>query len=209
MFIFSLMTVAQAQGLKYGDVVHLQNKWNNYGGGFLDTRGYQKDFEKTGNHLCVSTAVSENRDKGSGSWKILSASGKKTGEPVLVGDNIYLQNQWNNGQGGFLDTRGYQKDFEPNIGNFLCVSTATTQNRDNGSGTWKIMAFGVENGKPVINGFDVQLQNGWNKFSGGFLDTNGWQKDHKKTGNHLCVSTAKERDRQTGKSATWRMTLKK
>ncbi len=209
MFAFLLLTNAHAQGLKYGDVVTLQNKWNNYSGGFLDTRGYQKDFEKTGNHLCVSTATSDNRDAGSGSWKILSASGKKAGEPVLVGDQIHLQNQWNGGKGGFLDARGYQKDFEKAIGNFLCVSTATVQNRDGGSGTWKIWAFGVADGTPVINGFDVQLQNGWNKFGGGFLDTNGWQKDHKKTGNHLCVSTSKERDRANGKSATWRLLLKK
>ncbi|MXN92346.1 hypothetical protein GR160_14045 [Flavobacterium sp. Sd200] len=193
------------QGIKYGDIIYLQNGWNNYAGGFLDTRGYQKDFEKTGNHLCVSTALSENRDKGSGSWKVLSASGKAIGTNVLIGDDVYLVNQWNNGNGGYLDTRGYQKDFEK-TGNHLCVSTATSQNRDSGSGTWKII--GKNNGTPLKDSSEVYLKNGWNKFNGGYLDTRGYQKDFEKTGNHLCVSTAISENRDKG-SGTWKIKLKK
>jgi hypothetical protein len=55
------------------------------------------------------------------------------GSPVLVNDNVYLLNQWN-GNGGYLDTRGYQKYFEK-TGNHLCVSTSTNSNRSNGSGS--------------------------------------------------------------------------
>ncbi len=195
----------KAQTLNYGDVIHLQNGWNKYSGGFLDTRGYQKDFEKTGNHLCVSTAISEDRDNGSGTWKVISASGKAIGSPVLTGDNIHLLNQWNNENGGYLDTRGYQKDFA-RTGNHLCVSTAISENRDNGSGTWKISSIGKANGTPVSDNLEIQLKNGWNKFSGGFLDTRGYQKDYAQTGNHLCVSTAISENRDNG-SGTWKVKI--
>ncbi len=196
---------AQNSALAYGDVIYLQNGWNKYQGGYLDTRGYQKDFEKTGNFLCVSTATVSNRDLGSGTWRILSATGKKEGSPVLINDDVYLFNQWN-GNGGYLDTRGYQKDFEK-TGNHLCVSTATVSNRDAGSGTWRILsASGIAAGSPVTENTEVHLQNGWNKFSGGYLDTRGYQKDFEKTGNHLCVSTATDKNRDAG-SGTWKVTI--
>lgn len=206
--VMTLLSNLYAQDLNYGDVIHLQNKWsNNYSGGFLDTRGYQKDFEKTGNYLCVSTATSSNRADGSGSWKVISASGKAEGTSVRVGDIVHLQNQWNNGNGGFLDTRGYQKDFEK-TGNFLCVSTSKSDNRDSGSGTWKISSPGKANGSSISSNSDIQLQNGWNRFGGGYLDTRGYQKDFEKTGNHLCVSTATSSNRADG-SGTWKVTVLK
>lgn len=189
--------------LSYGDVIHLQNGWNNYGGGYLDTRGYQKHFEKTGNFLCVSTSTASNRDIGSGKWKVMSATGKANGSPVLVGDVVHLFNQWN-GNGGYLDTRGYQRDFEK-TGNHLCVSTATAANRDSGSGTWKISsAKGVAAGTAVGDGSEIHLQNGWNNFQGGYLDTRGYQRDFEKTGNHLCTSTATSANRDSG-SGTWKV----
>lgn len=200
-----LAATAQAQSnqLSYGDVIHLQNGWNNYGGGFLDTRGYQKDYAKTGNFLCVSTATDPKRDGGSGSWKIMSATGKAVGTPVLVNDDVYLFNQWS-GNGGYLETRGYEKDYGT-TGNFLCVSTATVSNRDNGSGTWKIVsATGSPAGTAVSENAEIHLQNGWNKFGGGYLDTKGYQKDYAKTGNWLCVSTATGPKRD-GKSGTWKI----
>ena len=202
-------TIAQAQNtpLNYGDVVILQNGWNNYAGGYLDTRGYEKDYAKTGNFLCVSTATVSNRDLKSGSWKIMSATGKAVGSPVLVSDDVYLLNQWN-GNGGYLDTRGYQKDFEK-TGNFLCVSTATASNREQGSGTWKIIsANGSAAGTAVTENSEIHLQNGWNKFGGGYLDTRGYQKDYAKTGNLLCVSTATTSKRD-GKSGTWKISKSK
>ncbi len=210
LFSFSLLTAsnqlsAQNSALVYGDAIYLQNGWNKYQGGYLDTRGYQKDFEQTGNFLCVSTSTARNRDLGSGSWKIMSATGKKEGSPVLVNDDVYLFNQWN-GNGGYLDTRGYQKDFEK-TGNHLCVSTATNNNRDAGSGTWRVLsATGRAAGTPVTENAEIHLQNGWNKFAGGYLDTRGYQKDFEKTGNHLCVSTATDKNRSAG-SGTWKITI--
>ncbi len=207
--VFSLLIQidASAKTLNYGDLITLQNGWNNYNGGFLDTKGYQKDFEKTGNHLCVSTAISDNRDNSSGTWKVISASGKSAGTPVLIGDDVYLVNQWNQGTGGYLDTKGYQKDYAKTE-NHLCVSTSLEQNRDNGSGTWKILSTGMAVGTPVNNNMEIQLKNGWNNFNGGFLDTRGYQKDYAITGNHLCVSTALSENRALG-SGTWKVKIKK
>ncbi len=191
--------------LNYGDVIHLQNAWNNYDGGYLDTRGYQRDYAKTGNFLCVSTATSNKRGGSkSGSWKIMSASNKADGSPVLIGDDVYLFNQWN-GNGGYLDTRGYQRDYAK-TGNHLCVSTATSNNRANGSGTWRISsASGNAAGTAVTENSQIHLQNGWENFAGGYLDTRGYQRDYAKTGNHLCVSTATSNNRGGG-SGTWRVT---
>ncbi|MEM9819671.1 MAG: RICIN domain-containing protein [Bacteroidota bacterium] len=204
LMLFSFSASAQMTPLNYGDVVNLKNGWNKNKGGFLDTRGYQKDFEKTGNFLCVSTAKKSNRDGGSGSWKVLSATGKADGTPVLVGDVVHLQNQWNK-NGGYLDTRGYQKDFEK-TGNHLCVSTSKEKNRDSGSGTWKITsAKGLSVGTPLTKNSSIHLQNGWNRFRGGYLDTRGYQKDFEKTGNFLCVSTATGSNRDSG-SGTWKIT---
>jgi len=199
----SILMKSRSKTLRYGDIIHLQNGWNYYRGGYLDTRGYQKDYAKTGNYLCVSTAVTSNRDHNSGSWKVMSASGKQDGTPVLVNDDVYLLNQWN-GDGGYLDTRGYQKDYAK-TGNYLCVSTAKNSNRDAGSGTWRILsATGRSAGSYVSLDHEIHLLNGWNKFQGGYLDTRGYQRDFEKTGNWLCVSTAKKPDRD-GKSGTWRI----
>ncbi|MBK8565119.1 MAG: hypothetical protein IPN76_17715 [Saprospiraceae bacterium] len=212
LFLLGLLTAsnqlsAQNSTLVYGDVIFLQNGWSQYMGGYLDTRGYQKDYEKTGNFLCVSTAEVKNRAEGTGSWKIMSATGKKEGSPVLANDDVYLFNQWN-GNGGYLDTKGYQKDFEK-TGNHLCVSTATSNNRDIGSGTWKILsATGSAAGTPITENVEIHLQNGWNNFSGGYLDTRGYQKEYEKTGNYLCVSTATDKNRSDG-SGTWKITISK
>ena len=199
-----------SQTLNYGDEIHLQNGWENYSGGFLDTRGSQADFEKTENLLCVSTASENKREGGSsGTWKVLSATGKAIGTPVLLGDEIHLQNGWENYTGGFLDTRGSQADFEK-TGNLYCVSTAIDKKRDGGStGTWKVLsATGKANGTPVTQNSEVHLQNGYNNYSGGFLDTRGYQEEFEKTGNLLCVSTAIDKKRGGESSGTWKVQIK-
>jgi hypothetical protein len=198
-----------SQTLNYGDEIHLQNGYNNYSGGFLDTRGSQADFEKTGNFLCVSTAIENKREGGSsGTWKVLSATGKDIGTPVLHGDEIHLQNGYDNYTGGFLDTRGSQADFEK-TGNLYCVSTAIDKKREGGStGTWKVLsATGKANGTPVTQNSEVHLQNGYNNYSGGFLDTRGYQEEFEKTKNLLCVSTANEKNRQNLGSGVWKVQI--
>lgn len=113
--------------LKYGQTYKLVNGYQNSQGGYLDTRG--RGCEE--NLLCVSTSSGSDRDSGSGSWKIVSKTGK-TGV-VKSFDDVYLQNQYQ-GNGGYLDTRG--RGCESNL---LCVSTAFDLDRYSGSGTWKFV----------------------------------------------------------------------
>jgi hypothetical protein len=111
--------------VQYGDVINLQNQWGKRNT-YLDTR----DSGCQDNALCVSASYSKDRQGGSGHWKVLSAEGK-TGK-VMIGDKIHLQNQWGD-KNTYLDTKdsGCQ-------GNALCVSASYSDNRDDGSGTWRI-----------------------------------------------------------------------
>ena len=85
---------------------------------------------------------------------MLSASGKANGTPVLVGDNIHLQNLYG-GDGGYLDTNGAGCER-----NKYCVSTAKTPNRANvNTGTWKILSSNKQNGTSVLVNDDIYLQN--------------------------------------------------
>jgi hypothetical protein len=187
LLLLTAMTGANAQGLVYGKIYHVQNGYGNWGGGYLDTRaaGCQ------GNVYCVSTASSTSRDDGSGSWAIKSATGKADGTPVNGNDQIYLLNQYGNKT--YLDTRGSgcQSDF-------LCVSTATGSNRDSNSGSWLIIKGDWGTG-PVAENDVVHLLNGYGGWGGGFLDTraSGCQS------NVLCVSTSTNFNRDSG-SGTWR-----
>ncbi|MEZ5355057.1 MAG: hypothetical protein R2762_20670 [Bryobacteraceae bacterium] len=94
---------ANAQEIKIGSVIYLQNKFSAGGRDhFLDTQGRVKDNhkDKQQHNLFVLTNSSKDRDKGSGSWKVISHS-KKEGEPLAYGDRISLQNMHPNA--GYLD----------------------------------------------------------------------------------------------------------
>lgn len=186
--------------LVYGASYHLQNGYQNWSGGFLDTRG----AGCSDNALCVSTANSADRHNRSGTWLILSATGKAVGEPVLPGDRIYLANRYPRdfsgdsnlvpeSFGGYLDTRG-----RGCADNYLCVSTSWNHDRDWGSGTWIINA----NTKRLREGQSFTLLNGYDNNNGGYLDTRG----RGCSDNLLCVSTSGSPDRDSG-SGSWRMSL--
>ena len=174
--------------LLYGSTYRIQNGYSGWSENYLDTRGEGCE----GNLLCVSTSTNFDRVSGSGTWIISSATGKAVGDPVLSGDQVYLQNQYGAGQGGYLDTRG--KGCE---GNLLCVSTATSSNRDSGSGTWRIIK--EDSGGNVQEDDVVHLWNGWSDWSGGFLDTRGAGCE----GNLYCVSACGSWNRDAG-STHWR-----
>jgi hypothetical protein len=185
--LLAAMNSASADDLVYGKVYYVQNGYGNWGGGYLDVRaaGCQ------GNVYCVSTATSTSRDDGSGSWAIKSATGKADGTPVNANDQIYLVNQYGNKT--YLDTRGSGCQSDD-----LCVSTATTPNRDQHSGSWLIIKGDWGTG-PIAENDLVRLMNGYGGWAGGYLDTRatGCQS------NVLCVSTSSSFDRDTG-STTWR-----
>jgi len=184
------------QPLTYGSFIYIKNGYNNWNGGFLDVRGNNCE----GNYRCVSTAIVEDRDNGSGTWKIISASGKAEGTPVAALDIIHLKNQWNNGNGGYLDICGAGCE-----GNTFCVSTATTSNRNNGSGTWKIIPDLRIYDCKIYEDQPVRLLNGYNGFRGGFLDTCGAGCE----GNLYCVSTYLGWNRNNGLITTtcWKMLI--
>ncbi|KAA2262170.1 hypothetical protein F0L68_12780 [Solihabitans fulvus] len=183
-----------ADVLKYGDKVHLQNGWDNWNGGFLDTNS--GDPNAGGSKYGVSTAPTSARATGTGTWEITSASGKAIGAEVITGDVVYLRNLYG-GDGGYLDTNS-----SGNPGSKFGVSTSPGKDRAPGSGRWRVFA---ETSSPIdskVREADrVHLLNGWDNWSGGFLDTNGG--DANAAGSKYGVSTSDYTDRAAG-SGTWR-----
>ena len=187
--------VQQKEGIKYGDWVSLQNGYASWQGGFLDTRDKSAAGKCTAEFLCVSTAVTTDRDRNSGRWVITSATGKAVGSAVKNGDLVRLKNMFSGG-GGYLDvnTRGCT-----GLGpDGHCVSTSHSDNRDRNSGTWKVIAdWWVTD---ITSFTQVRLQNYFNNFNGGYLDVNG----NGCFGNLHCVATATGPTRHGG-STYWRM----
>jgi hypothetical protein len=110
--------------VRFGDAVHLQNLYS-ASEGYLDTNNRYLD-----SLFKVSTTANPNRDGGSGTWTILSTSGKLTGMPVQVSDPIYLQNGYSGA--GYLDTNNREDGR-------LRVTTAGSPIRDGLSGTWQFL----------------------------------------------------------------------
>lgn len=67
-----------ANELRYGDRIHLQNGYNSWQGGYLDTNGGAGD---SGAKYGVSTADTPTRGTGTGTWEVLSVSGKAHAAP--------------------------------------------------------------------------------------------------------------------------------
>jgi hypothetical protein len=176
--------------LKYGDKVHLQNGFDNWQGGYLDV---YVPLPAPNKHK-VSTSDSKNRDSGSGTWEIMSATGKAVGAEVLIGDAIHLRNLWT-GDGGYLDVCGL-----PPAPNKHAVVTSDSANRDRGSGTWRVYtaASSLPNSK-VRKGDPVHLLNGFDNWQGGYLDVLGLPP----APNKHAVSTSDSKNRDRG-SGTWK-----
>ncbi|MEV1026609.1 hypothetical protein [Streptomyces sp. NPDC050264] len=158
-----------ANELKYGDQIHLQNGYNSWQGGYLDTNGGSPE---SGAKFGVSTADSSARGKGTGTWEILSASGKSTGQTVASGDLVYLRNLYG-GDGGYLDTNGGASSDQANSGGKYNVSTSQSRDRATGTGRWRIFA---QTSSPTDQNIRIgDLVHFWNTYgdNGGFLETNG------------------------------------
>ncbi|QIS21393.1 hypothetical protein [Nocardia terpenica] len=189
-----------ADVLKYGDKVHLQNGWDNWNGGYLDTNGGYPNT--AGSKYGVSTAPTATRAAGTGTWVITSASGKPTGAEIVSGDVVYLQNLYG-GDGGYLDTNGSDLTTGATYG----VSTSSAKDRATGTGRWRVFA---ETSSPtdskVREGDLVHLLNGWDDWKGGWLDTNG--SDTYGAGSKYGVSTSPYLDRGKG-TGTWKFSKAK
>ncbi|MGI5372567.1 hypothetical protein ACQEVN_38600 [Streptomyces iakyrus] len=157
-----------ANELKYGDQIHLQNGFNNWAGGYLDTNGNSTDG---GAKYEVSTADSPTRGEGTGTWQILSAAGKAVGANVVSGDLVYLRNLFG-GDGGYLDTNGHAADSQKDYGGKFNVLTSKDKDRAPGTGRWRLFVPGSSpRDQHVRPGDVIHLWNTWGD-NGGFLETN-------------------------------------
>ena len=204
----------KAQALKIGSVVNLQNQYPTENG-YLDTRGRVMDKPQfrpfTTETLFVSTNTNPNRDKGSGSWKIVSATGKADGAPLLYGDKIHLMNMYPGA--GYLDSFGFIKDMPAfasytSGGSKIGVFTTQSKNRDNGSGTWIVKsASSKADGTPVNQGDTIHLQNGYP--NSGYLDINGSVTENpafKEYGGSSSLVFIADSSNRFKNSGTWKIT---
>lgn len=154
--------------LNYGDLVHLQNGFSSWQGGYLDVNGASSD---SGAVYGVSTADTPTRDRQSGTWEVLSATGKNTGESVLSGDVVYLRNLY--GSGSWLDTNGGADATQQAAGGKFNVLTSSVRDRATGTGRWRVTARTSSPLDQRVRYNDVvHLWNLWAD-NGGFLETNG------------------------------------
>ncbi len=167
--------ITESDRIKIGSVVNLQNQYS--GGGYLDAWGLVKDKPEFSivptEIMFVSTHPNPNRDNGSGSWQIVSATGKKNGEILVYGDEIHLKNM--SPDAGYLDNCGFIKDM-PVFKDYVkvekfAVFTAYSEDRDDGTGTWTVSSSAKFDGIPVLEGDGIGLENGFP--GGGFLDIAG------------------------------------
>lgn len=175
-----IVTEINAAPLKIGSIVHLKSQVSD-DAGYLDVWGEIKnkpEFRNIPTEIkFVSTHPNPNRENGSGSWKIISARGKKDGETLVYGDKIHLQSLYPDG--GFLDNCGWIVDM-PIFKAFVnsqkfAVFTTSVKNRDRGTGTWTIGSNSEYDGNPVLEGHRITLENGFPV--GGYLNAQGFVVD--------------------------------
>lgn len=159
--------------IKIGSTVNLQNRYPN-AGGFLDAWGQvwsKPEFSIVPTETkFVSTHKNPNRDNGSGSWEIVSATGKSNGETLMVGDKVHLKNRYPNG--GYLDSCGWVKDmpvFKDFTDQTTAVFTTKSNNRDNGTGTWIIRSTDKPDGSDVLEGDSIALENSFSLEENGII----------------------------------------
>lgn len=183
----TVIATSDRRQVKIGSIVNLQSSFPN-DGSYLDAWGAvwnKPEFRQVPTEkMFVSTHADPNRDNGSGSWEIVSASGKSKGEPLEVGDRIHLKNMYKGA--GFLDTCGWVEHlrvFDDFSDQSAAVFTTKSSNRDNGSGTWTIRSASQANGNPVFEGDGIALESDLNiddtgkVHIAGFLNITGSVKD--------------------------------
>jgi len=107
-------------------------------------------------------------------------------DQLLYGSSYYINNAWNNAEGGYLDVNGFGCQ-----DNYLCVSTSK-QIRNGKSNEWIVLsADGKQVGEEVQTGDIIHLQSAWNG-NGGYLGTRGRGVYYPENPGLICVSTWKE-----------------
>ena len=131
--------------VSYGDKIKLVNQYTDKtavpNAGYLDTYknlGIIDDARAFG----VQTSAKPNRDNGSGTWEVVRDDLSSGSDPVSYGDKIKLVNQYTDKTA--VPNAGYLDSYK-NLGiiddaRAFGVQTSAKPNRDNGSGTWQLIA---------------------------------------------------------------------
>ncbi len=143
-------TVSEEKPVKYGESFYLENQKSE---GYLDVDG-EADY-------CAATTkfnvVTDTDKETSTFWKFESATGASEGNPVSIGDLVYLQEPDIN---SYLDICGLANC--QGVSEFPAVTDAEPDRVGVGTGTWKIeSATGAPEGTPVSTGDLIYLQNQW------------------------------------------------
>ena len=212
---------ADANPIKIGSIVNLQNRYPN-DGGYLDAWGMvwsKPEFKQIPTEtMFISTHYNPNRENGSGSWEIVSATGKSNGEPLVVGDRIHLKNRYPNA--GYLDLCGWVehlpvfKNFKDQTG---IVFTTKSPDRDNGTGVWIVRSATESGGNPVLEGDSIGIESGFSIDDkgkvrrGGFLNVAGNVKDLPAFNDYDGATLVFTQDRQSDQPILdiWTITISK
>ncbi len=207
--------VPQSTTIKVGAIIHLQSSLS---GGYLEARGTINDkpvitkWHDPHIRAFVATHTRKDRDKGSGSWKILSAAGKPDGQPLVDGDTIYLLNMRPNV--GYLDTFEWVRNLEPfkqYTSMTIGVFTSDVPRRGGGvSGIWTVR-LRVDDGQKqaeIENGAAIYLENLYP--GAGYLVAHGDVSQHELFNDyegqqHFVFTTPLEREAEA--AYHWQVTL--
>ena len=208
-FLKSELVDSENKRMTIGSVVHLRNGTSDEAG-YLDVWGQVKNKPEFSivptETMFVSTHSNPNRENGSGSWRIVSATGKKDGETLVYGDKIHLESLYPDA--GYLDNCGWLKHM-PVYKNYMktgkfAVFTTYSEDRDNGTGTWIVSSDVKFEGNPVLEEDGIALENGFP--GGGFLNAVGSVSDIPAFGDYdgsfLVFISASSTSRRPG-SGTW------
>ncbi len=123
-----------ANELRYGAQIHLQNGYNGWQGGYLDTNGHATNEQKnSGAKYDVSTSQTRDRAQGTGRWRIFARTSSPADQNVRIGDVVHLWNLYGD-NGGFLETNNTSA--LTNAKYDLC--TNAYYNRSSDVADWKI-----------------------------------------------------------------------
>ncbi|MFI9503294.1 hypothetical protein [Nocardia sp. NPDC052566] len=191
-----------ADALKYGDRVNIQNGYNGWTGGYLDTNGHSSSG--AGAMYGVSTTETPARGQGTGTWEILPTNGKNTGDQVMSGDVVLLRNLYAN-DGGYLDTNGHATPAQGPSAKYAVSTNKEPDRATQGTGSWRIFAQTSSPTDQAVRENDVVYL--WNLYSptGSFLETNGHSTASGAKYN-VCTDAYWNRSSDVG---SWRMTKAK
>jgi len=207
--------------IKIGSIVHLQNRSSD-DGSYLDAWGdvssNPRFWQVPTEVMFVSTHKNPNRDKGSGSWKIVSTDGKTDGESLAVGDRIHLKNMYPNA--GYLDACGWVEHlpmFRSYSSQSGTVFTTNSPDRDSGSGTWTVRSATRPDGNLISEGDSIALESNLRRYDAGkfriagFLNVAGKVKEIPSFNDYDGASLVFTQNRSNGQPIIdiWTITVSK